>query len=305
MEFDRQWLYDIPQPLSNEWRGIYSNLWNDGTRSELLSMDDGLLASWYWTLRLSESVFQNGGEPDPPGFQWSAVGLVLPDESDVGRFGVIRYIDARVADANSLREREPIELEGYAFPVVERAIAVTLHAGRSIQIPRDGSVSQARTRVGTQYEREGWLTAAHVVEGFPTVEYEDGSTGTVADLAPGCLDIALTSDPLLPPSNRSLPILQAATMGIQCSFTGLSGRHEGFVTNVSTSLGVLTASALPVRIELSQCGVIGDSGSRVDAQNGAVIGNYLGSYMKVGGEIAGLAQSANQLRVIIQADYRE
>jgi hypothetical protein len=305
MEFGRRWLDDIPPPARGQWRSMYSNLWNERTRGELLSMDAGLLASWYWSLRLSESVPRNGVEPRTPGYQWSAVGLILPTESDIGRFGIIQYVDAQVAQNDSLRQREPIVLDGNAFPVIERAITITLHANRSIRIPRIGSVSRARTRVGTDYQREGWLTAAHVVKGYQKVEYDDSSKGSVMDRAPGCIDIALISDQSLSPSMQSLPILQAVTAGIQCSFTGLSGSHHGHVTDVTTSLGVLTASAMPVRIGLSQYGSCGDSGSRVDAQNGTVIGNYLGSYEDVNGNTAGLSQSANQLRVLIQAEYLE
>jgi|GEM_PF-4547032 len=304
MEFERRWLNDIPRIADDDWRGIFSNLWNEGTREELNRIDDGLLASWYWTLRLSEFVFQNGGEPNVPGFKWSAVGLVLPHESDIGRFGVIKYVDSRLAEDAAVRSWEPIELADNLFPIIERPISITLHANRSIRIPRAGSVSQARTRVGTPYEREGWLTAAHVVEGFSTVQYEDGSTGAVTDVGPGCIDVALTHDPSLQLSMHHRPIMQAVTMGLQCSFAGFSGGHPGHVTDVTTSLGVLTASALPVRVGLSQYGTGGDSGSRVDAYNGAVIGNYLGSYDDASGNTAGLAQSANQLRVLVQAEYR-
>jgi hypothetical protein len=255
MEFDQSWVDQIPETASGHWRGMYSSLWNQRTRNDLSSLGEGLLKSWYWTIRLSESVPQNGIEPRPPGFQWSAVGLVLPNESDIGRFGVIQYIDARVTQNDSPSEREPIVLEGNAFPVIERRIKVTLQQGRSIRVPREGSVSRARTRVGKDDQREGWLTAAHVVAGCSTVEYEDGSIGSVTDLAPGCIDAALISDQSLSPSTRTLSILQAVTAGIECSFTGLSGTYMGHVTDVTTSLGVLTASALPVRIGLSQYGI--------------------------------------------------
>lgn len=71
------------------------------------------------------------------------------------------------------------------------------------------------------------------------------------------------------------------------------------VTDVSTSLGVLNASALPVRVGLSNYGVGGDSGSRVDAMDGSAIGVYLGKYVDISGNNAGLAQMAEQARVLM------
>ena len=89
-------------------------------------------------------------------------------------------------------------------------------------------------------------------------------------------------------------------MGTPGSFTGSkSGTHAVTVTDISTSLGVLKASALPVRVGLSHHGIGGDSGARVDAADGSIVGIYLGKYTDSGGNSAGLAQMANQLQVLM------
>jgi hypothetical protein len=302
VEFDPASLYGLPRTPSDEWGGPLQFVWNSPLREQLGQLDDNLLRSWYWTLRLSEAVGLGAGGSRPPGFQWASVGMIQPDESDLGKFGVIFYTDASVSELGP-SAREPISIEGNQFPVVVRTISIELHT-RSIDWPRDGSVSRARTRVGTQYQREGWLTAAHVVEGADHVYYEDGSTGRVIDLAPGCIDAALTEGPEVNPNPQVLPILGAVTTGVNCTFTGKSGCYPGTVLDVCVPFGVLTASSLPARVALSQSGQPGDSGSRVDEMTTPVIGCYLGKFTRGdNGDVAGLAQAAIQLSALMQIEF--
>jgi hypothetical protein len=96
---------------------------------------------------------------------------------------------------------------------------------------------------------------------------------------------------------------KAVAFGTPGSFTGLCGFCPVTVTDVSTSLGVMKASALPVRVGLSAHGDRGDSGARVDANDGSVIGVYLGRYIDANGNRAGLAQMAEQVHLLMGAYF--
>jgi hypothetical protein len=299
MEFESNWLNDLPATYFDEWDSPMRQEW-EATRYESLELDERLPLSWYWTLRLAEA-FQVGGlgdgRPLPPGFLWSSVGLIHESESSRGRFGVILFVDSRVEVSIAYQNLAPFSVGGEEFPIAVRPVALEDH--RSIAAPRAGSVSLGKTRSGTKYECFGWLTAAHVVEGANDAVYEDATLGTILDLGPGCIDVALVEDSALSMASKVIPIKKAVTMGLPGSFTGTSGTYSVTVTNVSTSLGVLDASALPVRVGLSDHGVAGDSGARVEAADGSVIGLYLGKYRDKGGNDAGLAQMADQMRVLM------
>ncbi len=304
MEFNSEWLNDLPGTVADDWASPLRGEW-EATRNDLAELDERLPLSWYWTLRLAEAfqfgIGAGGGRPLPPGFLWSSVGLVLDSESSLGHFGVVLYVDNRIDTPDDYRDLAPMAFADHDFPVVVRAIRMEDH--RSVAAPRPGTVSLAETRVGTQYHRVGWLTAAHVVEGTNVVNYEDGSSGAVLDRGPGCIDVALLGDPNLPQNQAVLSNHKAVAFGTPGSFTGLSGSYPLTVTDVSTSLGVMKASALPVRVGLSAHGVRGDSGARVDANDGSVIGVYLGRYTDANGNPAGLAQMAEQVTLLMRAHF--
>jgi hypothetical protein len=304
MEFEFRWLNELPATYFDQWDGPQRAKFEE-TRNGLLALGESLPLSWYWTLRLAEAFEIGGlgnGQPLPPGFLWSSVGLIQSSESNIGHFGIILYVDDRVQIPDEYRDLDPFTVGGQQFPVVARR--VTLEDHRSVAAPRDGTVSVAKTRTGGPHERVGWLTAAHVVEGFSYAAYEDGSTGAILDRGPGCIDVALIQDTGLASAFTVIPVMKAITMGTPGSFTGnKSGSHAVTVTDISTSLGVLKASALPVRVGLSSHGVQGDSGARVDAANGSVVGVYLGKYIDSGGNSAGLAQMADQLQVLMGARF--
>ena len=304
MDFESDWLSELPSTFLDEWDSPVEATWEQ-TRNDLPQADERLPLSWYWTLRLAEAFElgggAGGGRPLPPGFLWSSIGLVQESESSLGHFGIVLYVDSRVQLPGEYLNLPPLSLGREQFPMVVRAVALEDH--RSVSAPRSGTVSLAKTRAGGTYERFGWLTAAHVVEGAQEAYYEDGSRGAILDRGPGCIDVALIEDTTLAPPSTVIPIQKAVTYGMAGSFTGQSGSHPVTVTDVSTSLGVLNASALPVRVGLSNHGVGGDLGSRVDATDGSAIGVYLGKYIDATGNNAGLAQMAEQVRVLIGLQF--
>ncbi len=261
--------------------------------------------SVYWTLRLSEALYEVQPWRQVPGFQFLTIGFLDP-ELETDGFGVILYASPDVhAERPSIAN---IAAGDHTFPIVVRSVVRAAHA--TTVNPVEGTTAcWARSRVGSSPRGPGLLTAKHVVTGTlgACVSLTDGSTGSVLDLAPEPIDAALVGVPGTPPALHHVGVYPLPAQERLVQFTGASsGFHETPITQVSMFLGVRRLPEFPNRFAILEAGLPGDSGALItDVETGRPVGIYQGEVTDSFDQTVGLAQGLEQVRLLMDLEVYE
>lgn len=103
---------------------------------------------WYWSTRLLLEARRRRRLQAIPGLHYVAAGFLDPhrEATSGGHFGLIAYLDGRARRSAAPALLEPIELDGWTFPVITRSVEIQLQ--QPTTVPADGWAScWARTRV--------------------------------------------------------------------------------------------------------------------------------------------------------------
>jgi hypothetical protein len=267
-----------------------------------------------WTVALSERAHERGLFTSSPGYLFTAVGFVDFPTNDVP-FGVVVFVQRPEVGAGFRLAggvASPIDyltVDDRPFPVYRREIRYVRQAP-AVSV-RGGTAScWAISRRYFDRIDPALLTAGHVAaqdrdQPSPPIGLEvpmdDGTIGTVVDVAPGGLDVALVKSDETATITRPLAI-GAPRNWANVTFTSASHKVKTKIRMVLDLAGLPRSALIPERVMLAQAGVDGDSGSIVLDNRGRAVAMYLAEAMDDAELHQGIATSLTQIRELMDLE---